>query len=171
MRLLENIVLTESIEIKATPERVFGFLLQIVDDASYRAWHPEDHVAFRWVKGEPWQKGSILYAEEYLHGKLHKLKFLITEVVPNHKIEFVPLSRLLRIYCPGNMFLIKPKENSCIFTTSGQLRIGWLVKTLAGKKLEHAISCVRKHMKGEGENMKRILDSENLHNQAVEATS
>ena len=171
MKLLENIVLTESIEIKATPERIFGFLMQIIDDESYRAWYPDEHVAFRWIKGGPWQEGSVLYAEEYFHGKLHKLKFLITKVVPNHKIEFVPLSRLLRIYFPGNKFLIEPKEHSCIFTISGHLRVGWLARTLMGKKLELGLSSVKKHMKGEGENMKRILESENLHNQPVEPVS
>ena len=51
MTLLEDIVLTDSIEIHATPEKVFGFFLRIVDDASYRAWYPEDPVAFRWIKG------------------------------------------------------------------------------------------------------------------------
>jgi len=171
MKLLENIVLTESIEIKATPERIFGFLMQIVDDESYRAWHPEDHVAFRWIKGGPWQEGSVLYAEEYIHGKLHKLKFFITKIVPNRKIEFVPLSRLLRIYFPRNTFLIESKGHSCIFTTSGHLRVGWLARTLLGKKLKLALSSVKKHMKGEGENMKRILESENLRDQAEETTS
>ena len=77
MKLLEDIVLTDSIEIHATPEEIFAFFLQIVDDASYRAWHPEDHVAFRWIKGKPWQERSVAYAEEYIHGKLHKFKFFI----------------------------------------------------------------------------------------------
>ena len=74
------------------------FFLNVVDDTSYRAWHPEDHVALRWIKGEPWEEGSVLYAEEYLHGKLHKLKMLITKVVPNRRIEFAPQSRILRIF-------------------------------------------------------------------------
>ena len=95
MKLLEDILLTHSIEIRTTPEKVFGFFLQIIDDATYQAWHPEDHVAFRWIKGGPWQKDSVAYAEEYIHGKLHKFKFLVREAVPNRKIELVPLSRLL----------------------------------------------------------------------------
>jgi len=171
MKLLEDVILTDSIEIETTPEKVFGFFLQIVDDASYQAWHPEDHVTFRWIKGEPWQKDSVAHAEEYIHGKLHKLKFLITEVVPNRKIEFAPLSRFLRIFFPKNTFSIEPKEHSCVFTASGHLRIGRLAKTLARKKLEHGISCVRKHMKEEGENLKRILESDNSLNQKVKGTS
>jgi hypothetical protein len=97
MNLLEDVPLTDSIEIMATPEKVFMYFLQIVDGKNGQAWHPEDHLSFRGVRGEPWQRGSVAYAEEYIHGKLHKLKFPIIEVVPNRKIEFVPLSRFLRI--------------------------------------------------------------------------
>jgi hypothetical protein len=66
MGLLEDITLTHSIEIRTTPERIFQFFLQIVDDSSYQAWHPKDHVTFRWIKGEPWQEGSVVHAEEYI---------------------------------------------------------------------------------------------------------
>lgn len=47
MVLLEDIPLTDSAEIRATPEKVFDFFVQLVDDESYRIRHPEDHVAFR----------------------------------------------------------------------------------------------------------------------------
>jgi len=171
MKLLEDIVLTDSIEISTTPEKIFGFFLQIVDDASYQAWHPEDHVAFRLIRGEPCQQGSVVYAEEYIHGKLHKLKFLIKEVVPNRKIEFVPVSRLFRIYFPRNTFLIETRDGSCVFTASCVVRVGRLVKLLARNRLEQGLSSVRKHMKEEGENLKRILEKRDLHNHAVEATS
>jgi hypothetical protein len=49
--------------------------------------------------------------------------------------------------------------------------VGPLVKLLARTKLEQGLSSVRKHMKEEGENLKRILESSDSHNQAVEATS
>jgi len=162
MKLLEDIVVTESIEIGATAEKIFGFFLQIVDDASYQAWHPKDHVAYRCIKGKPCEEGSVVYAEEYMHGKLHKLKFLVKEVVPNRKIEFVPLSRLLRIYFPRNTFLIEPGDGSCVFTASCVVRVGPLVKLLARTKLEEGLSSVRKHMREEGENLKRIVEEKKL---------
>jgi hypothetical protein len=112
-----------------------------------------------------------VYAEEYIHGKLHKLKFLIKEVVPNRKIEFVPVSRLLRIYFPRNTFSIETRDGSCVFTASCVLRVGRLVKLLARNRLEQGLLSMRKHMKEEGENMKRILEKRELHNHAVEATS
>ncbi len=136
MVLFDEEVLTDSVEIQATPDKVFDFLTGIRDDESYRAWHPEDHVAFRWLRGEPWQVGSVAYAEEYLHGKLHKLKFQVTEVVANRKIVYAPASRLLRVFFPHNVFLIEPKGEACVFTASGSTRIGRLARALAGNKVE-----------------------------------
>jgi len=156
----EEIVLTNSIEIKAAPEKIVDFFAHITDDESYRAWHPDDHVALRWLKGKPWQEGSIVYSQEYFHGKLHKMKFVITKVIPNRKVEFAPLSRFLRMFFPMNSFTIEPKGDVCILTTTCRLRVGWLVKTLAKGKLELGLSIAKKHMKEEGENLKRIVESQ-----------
>ena len=82
MKLLEEIVVEDSIEIEAEPEDVFKFLLDLKDDASYRAWHPNDHISLRWVKGKPWEVGSIVYAKEYIHGVIHTLKFVVTKMIP-----------------------------------------------------------------------------------------
>ena len=160
MALLEDIVLTDSIEIKTTPEKIFNFLTSLVDDESYRAWHHDDHVALCWLKGQPWEEGSVAYAEEYIHGKLHKLKFVVTKVVPNKEIEYVPVSRLLRRYFPKNKFSIQQKGETCIFIASGIFRLGWLVKTFFKKHLVQGLASVKKHMKEEGENLKRILEND-----------
>jgi hypothetical protein len=144
MRLLEDIVLTESIAIRAMPEKVFRFFLNIVDDATYRARYPEDHVALRWIKGEPWEEGSVVYAEQCLHGRRHKLKLLIMKVVPTRRIEFAALSRILRVYFPKNTISTEPKENSGVFTATGCVRVGWLLKNFAGKKLRYGLSCAKK---------------------------
>ena len=62
------ITLKDSIEVMATPKKVFEWLLQrMKNKESYQAWHP-DHVDILWIKGEPFQEGSIIYAEECLHG-------------------------------------------------------------------------------------------------------
>ena len=168
MALLEEVILTDSIEVKTTPENIFGFLSGLIDDESYRKWHPEDHVAMRWLEGEPWQEGSVVYAEEYFHGELHKLKFVITKVVPNRTIEYTPVSRFLRRYFPKNTFTIEQKEGNCVFTASGTFRIGWIAKTFAGKKIERGLKSVRKHMREEGENLKRILEAgESSHNNSM----
>lgn len=170
MKILEDIVLIDSVEIGVSPERVFDFFLKMVDDVSYQSWHPADHVSLHWIRGNPYEEGSIAYAEEYLHGKLHRLKFRISKVVPNREIEYVPVSRLLRIFFPKNRFEIKPRGDSCIFTAEVHLRIGRIAKAFAKRKLEVGLSSIQKHMKEEGQNLKRILEEKNSQNKWIKVT-
>jgi hypothetical protein len=160
MAILEDVILTDSIKIETTPENIFNFLTSIVDDQSYKAWHKDDHVSFSFLKGKTWTEGSVIYAEEYIHGKLHKLKFKITKVVPNKQIEYVPVSPFLRRYFPKNEFIIEQKEGSCLFIASGTYRLGWIAKTFFKKAVKDGLNSVKKHMKEEGENLKRILEKE-----------
>ena len=102
------ITLEDSIEIQATPEKAFNRLTHLFrGKEDYQSWHP-DHVDLRWIKGEPFEDGSIAYCEEYLHGEMHKFKFLITKVVPNRVIEWRPLFPW-SIFMPRNAFVIEPK--------------------------------------------------------------
>ncbi len=158
MALLEDVTLTDSIEIKTTPERIFAFLTSIVDDETYRAWHEGDHVSFRWVEGKPWAEGSVLCAEEYLHGKLHKLRFRVTKIVPNKRIEYTPVSRLLRTFFPKNEFTIVQRGEPCLFVASVTFRVGWIGKTFFGRAIQEGLASVKKHMREEGENLKRALE-------------
>ena len=160
MKLLKDVFLKDSIQIRTTPDKVFQFFCNLVDDASYRAWHPEDHVTWRWLKGPPWQEGSIGYAEEYLHGKLHKSKFIVTKVIPNREISYAPLSRWIRRYVPKMGFSMEPKEDSCIFSAKVHGRLPLLPRLFAKKRFEQGLASVQQHMKEEGENLKRILEKQ-----------
>jgi uncharacterized protein YndB with AHSA1/START domain len=147
------VTLTDSIEIKTTPEHVFNWLTNIKTGKDYQAWHP-DHVDCRWTKGEPFQVGSVLYFEEYLHGEMHKLKFLCTKVVPNRLIEYKP-SFPWSIFMPKSQFVMEPRgEKACVFTATISFRAGSLFKKLGKKRVE----AVKQHMKEEGENLKKILE-------------
>ena len=159
MAFFEELVLKDSIEIKTTAENIFTFFNSIIDDESYRAWHNEDHVSLRWLKGNPWTEGSVVYAEEYIHGKLHKLKFKITKIVPGKRIEYSPTSRFAKFFFPKNEFIIEQKGECCVFTASGTYRVGRLGKIFFKKAIERGLSSVKKHMREEGENLKRILES------------
>ncbi|HDQ04506.1 MAG TPA: SRPBCC family protein [Deltaproteobacteria bacterium] len=159
MTLFEDVIITDSIEIDATPEKIFTFLTGIVDDESYRAWHNEDHVSFRWVKGQPWTEGAVMRAQEYLHGKLHKFKFKITKIVPYRHIEYAPTSRFMRKFFPKSEFILEAKGEKCIFKASGIYRVGWIGKKFFMKAIEEGLVSVRKHMKEEGENLKRIIEA------------
>ena len=145
--------LTDSIRIKTSPEKIFTFLIRLKDTESYKAWHPDD-VLMRWIKGKPFTEGSIAYFEEYLHGKIHKVKFMCTRVVPNRLIEYRPPFPLSIIF-PGNQFIIEPVgEGSCIFTATVKARMGPLSRRLSRRRLED----VRRHMKEEGENLKAKVE-------------
>ena len=117
-------------------------------------------MTFRWIRGEPWTEGAVLYAEELLHGKIHKLKFVVSKIVPEREIVYVPAIPLLRFYFPGNRFLIEPTREGCMFIAEASFRIGKLFKWLAGRKLERGLQSVKKHMREEGENLKKILEND-----------
>jgi hypothetical protein len=117
-------------------------------------------VDLRWIKGEPLQEGSVVYAEEYLHGELHKLKFRIVKVVPNRLIEYrilFPISLL----SPANSFVIEPKgEDRCVFTAQGSLRIPRWLFTWMHPKHKGKIEATERHMREEGEHLKRAVEEE-----------
>ena len=163
MSFFEDAVIQDSIEINAQPEDVFNFIIGIVDDKTYKAWHKDDHVRFKWIKGKPWEKDSILYAEEYIHGKLHKLKFIISEVTKNKHIEYKPTSRFVRTFLPKNEFIVEPQGNSCRFIAKGTYRIGKIGKIFFKRSIEDALLSVKKHMREEGENLKAILEKKQNH--------
>lgn len=158
MKLLEEIVVEDSIEIEAEPEAVFRFLLNLKDDASYRAWHPKDHISLRWVKGEPWEAGSIVYAKEYIHGVVHTLKFVVTKMVPNRLIEYTPTFWLHRIFIPKNSFIIEQTSRGCNFKAVGCYRVGRIGRLLAKKRITEGIASIKRHLREEGEFLKKSVE-------------
>lgn len=160
MKLFEGVKYRDSIEVDASAEDVFEWLCRrSMDKESYKAWHP-DHVDVRWIKGEPLQAGSIFYAEENIRGDLYKLKFKIIRIVPNREIRYRILFPLSLI-ATENAFIIEPKgKNSCTFTATGGLRIpAWMFRNIH-KKHRYKIEATQQHMKEEGENLKRALESQ-----------
>ena len=118
----------------------------------FRKWH-KDHVKLQWLKGKPFEEGSILYVEEYLHGKLHKMKFLSTKLEPNRKIEYNLLFPMSMV-CYGGSFIIKPKGKSCIFTATLSFRFGYILSKLMPSRVD----ATRRHMEEEGKNLKKLLE-------------
>ena len=142
--------LNDSVVINRSPESVFEWFAHFAEN--YRSWH-KDHLLARWVKGNNFEKGSVLYAEEYLGGKLEKLSFEITNCVPNELIEYKVLFPE-SIICSGGSFSIKPSDCGSVFTATLSFRLGGLVSMTAKKRAE----AIRQHMKEEGENLKVLLE-------------
>ena len=146
--------LKDLIEIKATSKKVFDSLIKVFSSQEYfKKWH-KDHVKCQWLKGKPFEEGSILYVEEYLHGELHKMKFLSTKLEPNRKIEYKLLFPI-SIICPSGSFTAEPKGESCIFTATLTFRFGWLFS----KFMKSKVAAIKKHMRDEGKNLKKIAEN------------
>jgi hypothetical protein len=83
--MLAVLVLEEKTDIRAQPNEIYDWFRDLT--VNYRNWHP-DHESCRYVRGEPLQAGSVLYIEEYLHGKLHKLRLELISTEPNREIHY-----------------------------------------------------------------------------------
>jgi hypothetical protein len=147
---MKMIILKDSIEIKETPQKTFDWLVHL--EKNYKAWHP-DHVECYWRKGKPAEEGTILYVEEYIHGSLHKMRMRITRIEPAKRIEYKILFPM-SIICPEGSFITEPKGESCIFTATLSFRFGKMLSKLAKDRVE----ALKKHMKEEGESLKRLLE-------------
>ena len=120
------VTLEDSVEINKPPEVLFEWLHHFVEN--YQSWHP-DHVMAKWLKGDNFREGAILYAEEYIGDKLEKLSFKITKNVPNKVIEYKVLFPE-SIICSGGSFIIEPRNNGSIFTATLSFRFGSVLSKL-----------------------------------------
>jgi hypothetical protein len=139
--------------IRADPQQVFSFFAGM--ESNYLRWHP-DHVSFRWLDKSALQPGVRFYFEERIGGKLLKKSVVFTLIEPGSRIEFAPASRLFRLVLPRISFLISAADGGIVVTQEIVLRIGPLAAWLNRRELD----AVRTHMREEGENLKRLLETE-----------
>ncbi|HET6947213.1 MAG TPA: SRPBCC family protein [bacterium] len=147
------IVLRDRVEIEATPERVFEWFWHL--DANYRSWHPA-HVSCRYLRGRGLANGSVLYAEEYLHGKLHGLRFSLMNVVPDRGFSY-------RVF-PGlrGEFRMRPTDHQTELVA--EIRVGWTMPGIGAAVdavlrivLGRVLTDLQQHMREEGVNLRRLL--------------
>lgn len=146
-------LLEESTRTSASPSAVYRFFETM--DENYTRWHP-DHVEFRWIDGGGLAKGNEAYFEERIGGKLQRKTVRFTEIDPDRYIEFEPTSRLVALLMPSISFTIDPTSDGCEVTQRITVRTGPIGARLNRREFD----AVRKHMREEGENLKRILEAE-----------
>ncbi|WP_135611634.1 SRPBCC family protein [Methanococcoides sp. AM1] len=145
------LTLKDSVTINRPPEVIFEWLSHFTEN--YTSWH-QDHVIAKWISGGNFEKGSVLYSEEYLGGKLDKLSFEITGFKKGELIEYKVLFPHSMI-SPGGSFSVEPLSgNSCLFTATLSFRFGWLFSKIAKKR----VNAIREHMREEGVNLKSLLE-------------
>lgn len=137
---------------EAAPEDVYAFFEQVEDN--YLDWHP-DHITFRWVTGEGLEVGNEAYLEEEIAGDIKKQTIRYTTVEPPNRIVFHPTSRLLRLILPHISFTIEPVMEGSQVTQRLKIRTGPIGRRLNRDEFD----AVRQHMKEEGDNLKRIVES------------
>jgi hypothetical protein len=145
--------LEDSVQIRVAPERVWTWLNEL--PLHYRDWHP-DHVSCRYEHGEGMRVGSVLVFEEYLHGRLHRLRLHATQVVPGRSIRY-------RGRGVEGAFLVSRQDAGSRFTAT--LSFGTrvpLVRTVADavvrRLMGHRLAALQDHMREEGRNLKRMLE-------------
>jgi uncharacterized protein YndB with AHSA1/START domain len=142
--------LSDSVDIDAPPETVFNWFAGL--DQHYREWHP-DHRNCYWLHGHSLAPGSVLYAEEVLHGKLHKLRYKMTDIVKNQHARFRILG-LIGLLVPHGEFRVEPRGGGTRFTATLYPRFGALLRLMLPGRVQALIT----HQQEEGKNLKRIIE-------------
>ena len=148
------ISLKDSVEIQTTPQELFAWLGQMPQE--YKAWH-RDHVACRVIHGSILEVGSEIECQEYLHGKLHTMRFRMTKVIPDKRVEF-EVEGLGR-----GIFEVQQTGNNVMFVAGLDIGydapiIGRLFDFIFSLFFEQRIESMRQHMVEEGENLKQLLE-------------
>ena len=146
--------LRDSITINQPPEVIYEwFKNNFVKD--YKKWHPKDHILAKWLKGKGFEPGSVLYAEEYLGDEIEKLTFKLTKNIPDSLIEYKVLFPE-SIICSGGSFLFEPQAKGSTFTATLTFRFGFILSKFFAKR----VNTLKRHMKEEGENLKKMLEQD-----------
>lgn len=143
--------ISDSVEIAAPPERLWVWLTHLADH--YTGWHP-DHVSAEWTRGEPNAIGSVLTAVEDLGGTRETLRFEVTGIERPRSFQYRlrgPISALL----PRGSFTVEPTEGGSRFIATISYRFGAVTRWLFRSRMH----VLRSHMREEGRNLKRIVES------------
>lgn len=79
------IELRDTVTIEAGPEVVWSWLESMPEHIL--EWHP-DHRAARWVRHAGFESGAVMEVEELLHGKPHRLRMTLIDVVPGRMVRY-----------------------------------------------------------------------------------
>ena len=158
MSLFKQFVMEDSTEIKTTPEKIWEFFINL--DKNYKSWHPEDHIVFKWTKGKPMETSSHYYGEEIMNEKVKKFKGIIGEVIPYRKIVF-KFTFPVTLVSPYFEWQIEPRGSNSVFTAITIVRCERFYRKIMRKKgWDELIQTGKKHVREEGENLKKILEKE-----------
>ena len=143
--------LVDSIQISVPVAQVFEWFEHFTEN--YTRWHP-DHVKSMYIKGESMKINARIYSEEYLHGELHKIVFILTKISINQEIQYkfpFPTSLIM----PRGSFKFESVDTDiCRFTAALSFRFTRLFERIFPDR----VRAIKQHMKEEGLNLKQLLE-------------
>jgi len=149
------ISLRVSIDIHTTPGQLFAWLERMPEE--YESWHP-DHVACRVLHGSMLEVGSEIECQEYLHGKLHSMRFRMTKVIPDKRLEFVIAGMGWGAF-EAQMIGDTVRFVAELDIGSEAPVMGRFIDFIFTRFFNQRIESMRQHMAEEGQNLKNILES------------
>lgn len=149
--------LVAGIQIDASPADVFAFF-EHMNERRYRAWHPEAHRDFRYVRGDHVETGTVAHVEEVLNGDEHSYDVEYTAVVPDHVIEFRLTHSIWRVLLPKVRLEFRDSGGGSHFVQKLFLRSGPLSER--SERIQQALAAVERHMHEECAYLKDILESD-----------
>lgn len=155
VKLHKHMTLLHEVDVKTSPEKIWDFLINI--DKNYSAWHPTDHILFQWTKGEPFERGSTFYAEQYMMGEKVKYNGKITACIPGKNITMTfsfPLSLIIEKI----EMIIEDHGSYSTFKHVTYMKFKLLSRPIFKKRNIRMLNDMDAHVKTEGENMKSILE-------------
>ena len=145
-------LLEDRIVIAAPASRIFAFFDDM--EAHYADWHP-DHILFEWRGKKGVAEGNVFYFEERIGGKLMRKQVVFTRVRRDRLMVFAPTSRLLRLFLPRLSFETRETAEGTEFVAQIVVRAGPLAQWANRREFD----AVRRHMREEGENLKRLMEA------------
>lgn len=156
--LQKFMTLEHEVDIDTTPDRIWDFLIKI--EKNYPAWHPNDHILFRWTNGAPFETGSTFYAEQYMLGEKVKYNGKITESIRGEKIT-MKFSFPLSIITDKIEMIIENHGTYSTFKHITYMKFRFLSRTIFRKQNIRMLNDMDTHIRTEGGNMKSILENVN----------
>ncbi|MCK5097365.1 MAG: hypothetical protein KAR45_04640 [Desulfobacteraceae bacterium] len=153
------IILKDLIEINGSIEEAFEFFSNM-SDKRYKEWHPKDHVIFKWLKGNSVKDGNKAYCEEYIHGKIHKLKINYVKVIQDRYIEYCLSNPIWRFFCPKCSLSFEPVDSKTFrFIAEICYRLGPIAAN--SQRVKEQLKTVETHQQEEGEYFKALCENNN----------
>lgn len=157
--------LRDEVVVDAPPADVFEFF-RSMDEERYLAWHRE-HLAFHYVEGDRIEEGARAFFEEDVGDEHFASTVTYTEVRPAEYIEFRDEDWLTRLFNPKNTFAFEPVDRGTRVVAEIHLRIGPLERL--SSQVHHELEELRRHMREEGENLKRLVENGRIDGDEVRA--